>query len=809
MFKNHFKIAYRFLLKNKIFSFINIIGLAIGTLCCLYILLYVSEEYSYDKHHKDAKDIYRITSLLKTAGDKHDSMATCSPPIAPAMKNDFSEVIQFTRVVGTIGVDQHLLRYQDKSFYEKEVIFVDSTFFDVFTYHFVYGIPSKSLTDPYSVVLLKPTAEKLFGNADPVGKLIQVDNSYGKHDFKVTGVVDESMGKSHLKANMFITMNSGGIGDMVRSSDSWAGNNFTNSFIKIHPEASATALESKLPAFLNKYGQQQLKDRSMEKVLHLQPVTSIHTTPGYAAGRDKAVSPAFLYILLLIAALIQIIACINFMNLSTARASKRAKEVGVRKVIGAGRGDLVRQFLGESFLLSIIGVLMALPLLWLSLPYLNAITNADIKLSFLTDYRLWLVLAGLILTTGFASGSYPAFYLSAFKTIKVIKGNFTSHISSAGIRRSLVVFQFSLSVMLIIGIIIIYSQLNYIKSKDLGFEKDQQLVFTFHTDDTKAKMQPFVNDLRQLPEVKAVSKANNYPSQFVFNDQPLFLQGGDISTSQGTQFMMTDEYFTKALGLNLISGREFRQGDSGKVIINEALTKKLGIDPMNATGIKLYTQSNGNGPAQFFEVAGVMKDFNYLSLHEAVKPFMIKYNADNRALSHVIVSTGSKNYKALLGKVQSVWHANFPEVPLEYVFLDDEVQKQYEADITIARIINSFAVMAVLISCLGLFGLSAFNAEQRKKEVSIRKILGANVFGLTTLLSRDFLKLVLVAIVIATPVAYWAMDNWLQAFVYRVPITWWMIAIAALLAILIALFTVSFQAIKAAMSNPVRSLRAE
>lgn len=807
MLKNYFKTTFRNLWKNKTYSFINIIGLAIGTLCCLYILLYVEDQYSYDKHHKDAKDIYRINTALGLRGDKHTN-ATASPPIAPAMKNDFAEVQQFVRVVGTIGIKQHLLRYKEKSLYEKNAVFVDSTFFDVFSYHFSKGNAIKALTDPYSIVLIKSTAEKLFGTEDPVGKLIEIDNAYGKHDFKVTAVVDESLGKSHIKANMFITMNSGGIGEFVRGNQAWAGNNFTNSYVKLKPGTDAAALDSKLPAFLNKYGEQQLKEMGMEKQLHLQKVSAIHTTPGFEVEISKTVSPSFLYILLLIAALIQIIACINFMNLSTARASKRAKEVGVRKVIGAGKRDIIRQFLGESFLLSLTGVLIALPLLVMLLPYLNHLTQSAIPLTFLSDYRLWLMLAGLIAVTGLLAGSYPAFYLSAFEAIKVIKGNFSNHVSAAGIRRSLVVFQFVLSIVLIAGIIIIYSQLNYIKNKDLGFEKDQQLVFNFYTEDAQRNIPAFMGDLRQLAAVKAVSLSNNYLSQFVFNDHGVYLSGGNMANALDVQNMTTDEHFVKANGIKLISGRDFQLNDSGKVLVNETVVKRLGLKAETAPGTRLYTQY-GKDPATFVEIAGVMKDFNYNSLHNDVKAFMLVYKSGNDGLSTVTVGINNKNYKDVLSKIEAVWHKDVAGTPFEYSFLDDEVQKQYETEMTLSRIINAFTLMAIFISCLGLFGLAAFSAEQRNKEIGIRKVLGASVTGIVQLLSKDFLKLVLIAIVIATPIAWWAMHKWLQNFAYKMNLSWWMFAAAGMVAILIALFTVGFQAIKASVVNPVKSLRSE
>ena len=803
MLRNYLKTAVRFLLKNKTFSLINIFGLATGTLCCIYILLYVQDQYSYDKQHKNVQDIYRITTSLQLPGDKHNN-STASPPIAPAVKNDFPEVLEYARMVPTLGVTKYLMQYNGKNFYEKDMVYVDSTFFNIFSFHFSAGKPNDALVQPYSIVLLKPVADKLFGNEDPVGKLVTIDFAYGKHDYKVTGVIDESLGKSHIKANIFITMNSGGVGEYALHNNTWTGNNFAYSYIKLKPGTNAAALEKKLPAFLLKYAKQQLKDGGMQKQLHLQPITGIHTSTSYEVENSKTVSPSFLFILILIAVVIQVIACINFMNLSTARASKRAKEVGVRKVIGAGRKDLIRQFLSESFLLSLIGVLIAIPLLILAMPLLNQITQADIQVTFFKDYRVWLILAGLVLITGVVAGSYPAFYLSAFKAIKVIKGNFTSHVSASGIRRSLVVFQFTLSIILITGIIIIYSQLNYIKNKDLGFDQSQKLVFSFYTDDAQARMQGLMDEVKQLSEVKAVSMADNYPSQFVGRDFAVYMPGGNENTATDAQNMQVDQYFIKATGIKLISGRDFKLYDSGKVLINETLAKRQGIKIENAAGTKLYSDNEN-----FVEVVGVMKDFNYNSLHGEVKPFMLLYTQNSSHLTKLIVSVNTNNYKTLLGKMEAAWHRHLPSVPFEYNFLDEEVQKQYETEITLGNIINAFTLMAVLVSCLGLFGLAAFSAEQRSKEIGIRKVLGASVTGITGLLSKDFLKLVCIAFIIATPVAWWAMDEWLKGFAYKVTISWWMFGIAGMLSVLIALFTVSFQAIKAAVANPIKSLKTE
>ena len=815
MYKSYFKAASRFLWNNKTFSFVNIAGLATGTLCCLYIVLFVEDQYSYDKHFAHAKDIYRVTFFGKTTGNNPAKVGTCSPPIAPAMKKDFEEVQQFTRVVKTdaFGAKQHLLQYKDKSFYETDAVYADSTFFDIFTFHFLRGSTSSALMQPYSVVLLQPVAIKLFGREDPVGKLITIDNAYGRHDFKVTGVVDESLGKSHLHAKLLMQMNSGGMGDYTSQNQSWSGDNFTFSYVRLNPLADAAALEKKLPAFLNKYGAQQLKTFGMEKQLHLQPVGTIHTTSGYNHD-EHSVSNSFLILLLSIGALIQIIACINFMNLSTAQASKRAKEVGVRKVIGAGKKDLVRQFLSESLLVSFLSVSIALLLLIFALPFLNSITQADIGLTFLSDYRLWLTMVGLVILTGLLAGSYPAFYLSEFRPINVIKGNFTSHISAAGIRRSLVVFQFVLSITLITAIIVIYSQLAYMKEKDLGFDKDQKLIFSFYTGDVQNRVPSFMNDLRKLTEIKVVSKANNYLGQPVPNSWEYSLAGGNTASARETKIMFTDEFFVSANGIRLISGRDFRQTDSAKVLINETFVRKLGLTPETAPGTRIYPRQQSGDPVSYFEIVGVMKDFNYSSLRDDVNSFMLMYQDEKvkaamEGKSNVIVRTGNKDYKTLLKKIHAKWRDHFPSLPFEYVFQDEAVQQQYMTEITLSSIINSFTGMAIIISCLGLFGLAAFSAEQRNKEIGVRKILGASVASIVTLLSKDFLKLVAVALLIAIPIAWWAMNKWLLGFAYRISISWWMFALAGSFSILITLITVSFRAVKAAIANPIRGLRSE
>jgi putative ABC transport system permease protein len=463
------------------------------------------------------------------------------------------------------------------------------------------------------------------------------------------------------------------------------------------------------------------------------------------------------------------------MNLSTARASRRAKEVGVRKVVGAGRTNLLKQFLGESLLLSLVGVTIAVPLLLIALPYLNHIAQADIQPAFLKSINIWLMLATLIMVTTLVAGSYPAFYLSAFRAIKVIKGNFTNHISADGLRRSLVVFQFVLSIVLIAGIIVIHSQLNYIKNKDLGFEKEQRLVFTFDTGEVISSIPNFMNELRQLAGVKEVSNASSYFGGSGFYSNKFFLHGQKDADAKSTNFIVSDEHFVKANGIKLIAGRDFRSSDSSKVLINETYANQLGLKPLTAIGTLLR-----DNQSRTVEVVGVMRDFNYGTLHKEVESFLIwMLHPQNNVWPAVIVHANTADYKVLLSTIEGLWKKYIAGVPFSYTFLDEAVQKQYESEVALSRIINSFTVM------------------------------GASAPGIVRLLTVDFLKLVVMAFVIATPIAWWTMNKWLESFASKINLSWWMFALAGLLAVSIALVTVCFQAIKAALGNPIKGLRTE
>ena len=803
MFKNYWRTALRGLARNKTFSAINIFGLTLGTLCCLYIVLYVTDQYSYDLQHHRVTDIYRVDTHIKGAGGEGDR-GSVTGSVAPLLKQDFPEIEQFTRVVPFLGVDKHFIRYKKKVLTEKDAVYVDSTFFDVFNFHFVQGDARTAMMEPYSVVLLKSVADRLFGNEDPVGKTITVENVYFKTDYVVKAVIDESLGKSHIHAGLFLAMNSGGMGEYVLHTTNWVANGYISAYVRLRPRADIALLTKKFPAFVQKYGGDQLKAVGAKNRLFLQPVSGIHTTTGIGQ-LTTPVSPLFLHILLSIAILIQLIACINFMNLSTARAIHRAKEVGVRKVIGARRRQLLQQFLGESLLLSFVGFVLALPLLLLALPALNRLTDADIPWTFLLQARVWVILVGLIFGTGLVAGSYPAFYLSAFQAIRVLKGNFTNSISAIGLRRGLVVFQFVLSIVLIIGIIVIYSQLNYIRNKDLGFDKDQRLVLSFQTQDAVNRVPALLADLRSLAGVKEACNSSAYLGGPGFFSNDFWLKGQRSEQGVNTAFLISDENFVPANGIRLVSGRNFRPTDSSRVLINETYARRLGLNPQTAPGVRLFDSQSREA-----EIVGIMKDFNYSKLDSKPGNFMIWMLKPRLDIWPVVIAhTETSDYKGFLDRIEALWRKDVPGTPFTYAFMDEEVQKQYKAEITMSRIIRSFTLMAMVISCLGLFGLAAFSAEQRKKEIGIRKVLGAGVPGLTRLLWMEFLRLVLVAFLIAAPIAGWAMSRWLNEFAYRISLQWWIFALAGTIAGAIALLTVGYQALKAAVANPVEALKSQ
>ncbi len=810
MIKNYFKLAWRNLLKNKTYSFINIFGLATGLATCLLIMLYIFDESSYDKHHKDGDRVFRVASQT----GKGESWAAGPGPLAWGLKNDLPEVEQVTRLLTFPDIATMLMKYEHKGerkqFFETNGYYVDSTFFQLFTYDFIYGHAATALNQPSSTVISKELSDKFFGNENPVGKPILITTPFGELNYTVTGVFSTEKNKSHIPANFFLTMRNNDMWNWVQNQTSWTTNNIFFTYIKLKAGINIKAFKQKLNPFFERHAGEGMKAAGISKTLFLQPVKDIylHSSIGNEIAANGNIT--YLYILGSIAVFILMIACINFMNLSTARSQKRAKEVGVRKVMGAKKSSLIRQFLGESFLMCLIALMVAFVLAWVLLPPFNSLTQKSMHPFDEPTLIFWIT--GLAVLTGLLSGLYPAFYLSAFKPVSVLKGKIINSFSATAIRKGLVVFQFTISICLVLGAIVIWQQLSLLKNQQLGFNKEQKIVLPMQQSymSSESNYTPLKNELLKNPGIKAVTSGSTYPGIPDLNDMLFYAEGKTKDDVVDVRLSAIENDYLGTLGIKLESGRSFSKeftADSASIILNEAAVKELGYEVDNAIGKKIrYDIGNFHGDMQ---IVGVVKNFNFESLHNEIKPCGFTTGLFANKYGYLIASLTTKDYSRVLNEMNKLWAKLYPSTPFVYSFLDQDFQRNYEKEQRTSRIVVYFTFIAILIACLGLFGLAAFSAEQRTKEIGIRKVLGASVSGVTALLSRDFIKLILLAILIASPLAWYAMNKWLEGFAYRIQLNWWMFFAAGFLAIFIALITISFQAIKAALANPVKSLRTE
>jgi len=816
MIKNYFKIALRNLLKNKIFSFINIIGLSVGLTCCMLITVYLYNEMSYDKYHKNIGRLYQLgTTFIKDG--KEERTPNTPAPMAEAMKQEFPEISETARLMTLFADDKTLLQYKEgnatpKSFYETKGYMADASFFTLFTYHFTEGNPVTALKDPNSIVLNEEIAKKFFGNQPALNKVIHVNSSSnGELDFKITGVYSPIDKPSQIDARFFISVQGGNIEQFIKQQTDMVSNNMFNTFFLLKTEADPKKLEAKFPAFVDKYLGVALKTSGFYKKQFLIPVKDIHLHAGMPNDISPVGSVTYLYILASIALFTLLIACINFMNLSTARSSKRSAEVGIRKVLGAEKSSLVKQFLGESILMSVIAFIIALAITQLLLPAFSYVSGRHLSLDF---SQQWFIVPGFLLLsifTGLLAGSYPAFYLSSFQPIKVLKGRFTNSLSAVALRKGLVVFQFIISVVLIIASVIITNQMNYLRSTDLGFTKNQQIVIPLRSTVAKNIYAPLKDDIKTNPKVQSVGASLYYPGIMNPSDMLVYPEGKTMNEAKDVHTNWVDESFLQTLDIKSLAGRlfskDFPTDTNFRMILNEQAIKELGFgSAQKAIGRKVTL--DWRGQSYSWTIIGVVKDFHFKDLHVAIEPYAFQLN-NQPNYNYLIVHAKTADLSLLLKNIQTSWHKLNRNEPFEYSFLDKDFQKNYEAENRLSAIVAYFTVIAILISCLGLFGLATFSMEQRTKEIGVRKVLGASVTGIVALLSKDFLKLVFISVIVASPVAWWVMHKWLQDFAYRTNISWTVFVITTIMALLIALFTISIQAIKAAIANPVKSLRTE
>ncbi len=818
MIKNYFKIAWNNLKKNKVFSFINIFGLSVGLASCMLITLYIINELSYDRYQKNGENIYQLATTFIQQG-KETSIPNTPAPMVHTMKMDFPEVEQTTRLMQLFAESKTLLQYNEKngaphSFYETKGYLADSTFFRMFTYDFIEGNAATALNDPRTVVLSDEIARKFFGNQPALNKVIHISSSSnGDNDFLVTGVFRPNNKPSHINGRFFLSMKGGDVETYIRENGaSFATNNMYFSYLQLKPGSNIKNLEAKFPAFLDKYAGNDLKAMGFGKKQFVVPLKDIHLRSGMDSNVTPPGSITYLYILASIALFTLLIACINFMNLSTARSSKRSSEVGIRKVLGAEKGSLIRQFLGESVFMSLIAFVFAFTITELLLPAFNSVSGKNLALSF-TDNLL--IITGFFLLsvgTGLFAGTYPAFYLSSFQPIKVLKGRFSNSLAAISLRKGLVVFQFIISVVLIIASVVISNQMNYLRSADLGFEKDRQIVVPLRSGTAKKMYTSFKNELAKQSQISGVGASLYNPGIFNPSDNLFYKEGQTMNDAKRTRMNWVDAGYLKTLNMKPVAGRLFSEefpGDtSNRMVLNETAVREIGLgNPQEALNKKVYFDYQGTQYA--FEIVGVVKDFHFEDMHLPITPYGYRVNNTNDQFNYMMVHAKPGDMASLLKSIEASWHKLNPNEPFEYSFLDEDFQKNYEAENRLASIVSYFTVIAILICCLGLFGLATFSAEQRIKEIGVRKVLGASVSGIVGLLSKDFLKLVAVAILIASPLAWYVMHKWLQDFAYRINISWWVFLLAGIIAAVIAFVTISLQAIRAANANPVKSLRTE
>lgn len=810
MWRNYIKVAVRNLVRDKGYSVINIAGLSVGVACCLLLALYIYDETTYDKHHRDADGLYRVTSTISKLTEGQ-VMRTTSPPIVWGIKDEIPEIELVTRFVSPPNTSQNLIRYEDNQFYEQDGYIADSTFFKMFTYDFKEGDAETALKEANSVVINEDIAVKLFGNESALNKVIYINQGGPGGDFRITGVLARKQGNSHIDGRFYISMHSGGWAEYMRNPsviDEWAGQNFVFSYVKLRSGADHAAVIPKMNAAFQRHAAEDLKALGFTKTLGLEGVKDLYL---YSAYGDVNARITYVYVIGSIALVILLIACINFMNLTTAKATKRASEVGLRKTLGAYRTSLMAQFLGEVMIIVTVAIVLSLILVQLLLPFFNHLTMKQIAFDSENIRFFVIAIFAMMIITGMIAGSYPAFYLSSFQPAKVLKGKISLNNSGGLLRRSLVVFQFVVAIMLVCGMIVISQQLNYMQAKDLGFDAIQKVVIPLRTEAAQKNHEVLRNALGNIPSINRVTGTNYAPGSYIWNDFSLYPEGSNMDQAVMVKNSWIQPNYLDVMGIRLIAGRNFtndRETESqNRIILNKIAVKELGFEPEDIVGRELYTEWQGERRTYF--VIGVMDDFHQVTVKEEVFPVLFRVPDDQSVYDYLILDMKGNQFQETISSIESAWKEINSDTPFEYSFLDDDIRKLYDEDKRVAGVITSFTTIAIIISCLGLYGLSTYMAERRFKEIGVRKVMGASVQQIMSMMSSEFIRLVLIAFLIAVPISWYAINEWLDNFAYKVPVGATVFVGAGLSALFIAVITVSFQSFKAATANPVQSLRNE
>ncbi len=811
MFKNYLKTTWRVLRRSKGFSFINITGLAVGLACSLIIALYIHHERNFDRFHKGGDRIFRVCAHIIQDGENFRGAWT-SPPLAEAMKEDFPEVEVVTRY--SPWSSTYLVRAGEKQFLEERVRFADASFFDIFDFPFLAGDPKTALQDPLTVVLTQSASVRYFGTQSPLGKILHFEDT--NRDFKVTGLIQDLPPQSHLQFDFLASL----ITSPNARSNRWRQHNYFT-YVRLHEQADPEALEGKFPDFFNRhYGPQFQAEtgKSLEEFLAkegyyssyiLEPLQDIHLNKNVTDNLSLKGSASDLFIFGTIAVFTLLIACINFMNLSTARFTHRSKEVGIRKVLGSSRKQIIGQFLTESVGLTLVAFALALAVILILLPSFARLAERQIRFSDFLEPTFLFSMTGILFVVGIFAGSYPSFFLSSFLPTRTIKGP----VSVRGkkhlfLRRGLVVLQFAITFFVCLGTLVVSRQLRFVHNRDLGFDKDR-IVIIHRADALRSKASAFKQSLVRNPDILAVSHSESLPGRH-FDPTTHRLEGSPPTEEYNLMTMYADEDFSAVLGLELAEGRYFDSriptDATSAVVINEAAARAMGLsDPV---GKRIYKEWGGAKPGEFTTIIGVLKDFHFTSLHEEIQPMILRPFME-RWWNYTSVKIRSDNIPRTLGLIESEWKTLTGGQPFDYSFLDSDFDRLYRADERAGRIFAIFSFLALFVACLGLFGLLSFTVEKRTKEIGIRKVLGASVSQITALITREVFILVLAASIVAAPLAYYGMQKWLQNFAYRIPISGLLFLVTTLFLMTAALVSVGFRALKAAAANPSKSLKYE
>ena len=813
MFTNYLKIAYRNLLKNKVFSLINILGLAIGMAACLLILQYVRFELSYDDFRNAA--LYRVVEYSYMNGEAAERRAQTTPALALALREDIPEVVRAARLIHTGPLmSDPVLQVGDRSFHEEKIYFADSSFLTMFSYHMLQGNADRALTQPGSMVMSASMAQKYFPDQDAVGQLLTFHRGErGPAPIKVTGVFEDIPGNSHVHTDFLVSFNS----LPFNVDDEWEWGNFYN-YLEINSKADPALVQEKVMASVEKHRGKVLAEwrkAGYTRTYDLQSIQDIHLDSDLNAEAEPNGSRRTVNFLTLIAFFILVIAWINYLNLTTAKSVERAREIGIRKVVGSQRKQLIAQFLLESLVINLLAILLAFTIAELLMPPFRTFTQGQFTTTF--DIETSLAVAGLLIVGTFLSGLYPALMLSTYQPLRVLKGSVKGSKRSIALRKGLVVFQFAASISLIAGTLAVQQQLQFMRQQNVGLNMEQTLVVKgpgIKDSTYQQHLVYFKNEARKLPVVQAVAVSSSVPGRELSWARG-FYQPTQPQNPVGANIIAVDEEFFDLYCPTFLAGRNFSRAyssDRGAVIFNETAIRQLGFENPEEAVQQSVVWDESDDDKHLKTVVGVIEDFNQESLHQAVEPmvFVLKrYLRAPWAGEYYSLKISTQDYAQALANIQDEWASAFPNSPFDYFFLDDHFNQQYQSDQQFGRIFGLFAGLAILIACLGLFGLSSYVTLQRTQEIGIRKVLGASTPSIVTLLSRDFLRLVLIASFITVPLLYFLIQKWLENYAYRMDIQWWLLTLPVVLVWLLALITISTQTIKTALANPVDALRSE